>query len=96
MTQRLPICRKQEIVRTIHSLFDHKNVDWDPEEQHTSLGKGFIVPLFNKDILLHDYHLHWNNTTTIRNYQLQNFLQTGGIELPCGDSKHSGNLFGSD
>jgi hypothetical protein len=80
-----------------HTLFvDHKNVDWDPEEQHTSLGKGFIVPLFNKDILLHDYHLHWNNTTTIRNYQLQNFLQTGGIELPCGDSKHSGNLFGSD
>jgi hypothetical protein len=75
-----------------------EHVDWDPEEQHTPPppGKGFIVPLFNKDILLHNYQLHQNNTTTIWNYQLKFFLQTGGIEPPCDDSKNSTNLFGSD
>jgi hypothetical protein len=62
----------------------------------TPLGKGFIVPLFNEDVLLHDYQLHQNNTATIWNYQLQNFLQRGGIEPPCDNSKNSSNLFGSD
>jgi hypothetical protein len=47
-------------------------------------------------MLLHDYHLHWNNTTTIWNYQLQNFLQIGGIEPPHNDSKNSSDLFGPD
>jgi hypothetical protein len=60
----------KEIARILHAFLDPEHIDWDPKEQHTLLGEGFIVPLSNKDVLLHDYHLHRNNTTAIRNYQL--------------------------
>jgi hypothetical protein len=48
-------CTQIEIARILATLIvNPKNVDWDPEEQHIPLGEGFIVPLLNKDALMHD------------------------------------------
>jgi hypothetical protein len=84
MTQAKASHTQKEMYQNPTLILDPKNVGWDPEEQLTSLGEGFIVTIFNDDVLLHDYHLHQDNKTTIRNYQLQNFLQTGGIEPSRG------------
>jgi hypothetical protein len=73
MTQAKASHTQKEMYQNPTLILDPKNVGWDPEEQLTSLGEGFIVTIFNDDVLLHDYHLHQDNKTTIRNYQLQKF-----------------------
>jgi hypothetical protein len=72
-------------------------MDWGPTNQPQHLYKGFTVPSFNTDILLHDYLLHWDSQHN-HNQELSTpkFLQTGGIEPPYNDSENSGDLFGSD
>jgi hypothetical protein len=75
----------QRVIATPHTVFIHRDdMDWGPTDQPQHLGEDFIVPLYNEDIVLHDYHLHLNNTTTIRNYWLKFFLQTiRGVEPPA-------------
>jgi hypothetical protein len=94
MTRRPSICRKRS--PKSYTLCQSWTCWLGPWKTAHHFGEGFIVPLFNEDVLLHDYQLHWNNTTTIQNYQLQNFLQTGGIEPLCDDSENSSDLFGSN
>jgi hypothetical protein len=49
---------QKEITKTPHSLSLPSTLIGTLKKPTAHTKKGFIVPLFNEDMLLHDYHLH--------------------------------------